>query len=381
MQIERIPDILAWSEHKRLSSLTEIRTLYSEALAQRLGCILGYQQVWWGEKGAALVQLVQSLPDEAFERLLTAPETSYRLLWFGRHAVEDIAHFLLYAAQAEWARLGYQIGSVERPLWTALGDYCIHPGGSCYVAPNLGGRLVLDFQSPNSRDLSSALSSASEYGEEARYVCEARPPLVERMASIAAAIESVNPDTAQFVARFTNVVMFVRTGGPEGEPFLSRSPERHIGLTVLVNSHQPDVDDAKLAEALVHEAIHSLIDTYETLANLADDPTDRWVCDASLYDGTPRVVSPWTGTRLVVPTYIHACFVWYGIVQFWSEALDGQYFPSARVMERLRAAVRGFLSDSVLEQLRPYQSSLHPKLMAALSRMRSDVASAFDATA
>jgi hypothetical protein len=379
MEIARIPNILAWSEENVLPDLDELHAIYSETLAHRLGCVLGRTQARQAEEGSALTRLIQNLPDSVFERLLTAPETSYRLLWPSRHAVEAVAAFLHDATRAEWARMDHPPQAEELPLWTALGDFCLRSDGSRFEAPTIDGWMVVDFKSPNGRDLSRATSVASEYGEEARYPDDVCPSLVERLIAVMSGIEATNRNAARFVARFTNVIMYVKAGGAQGEHFWSRSPERHIGLTVLVNAHLPDVDDVKLGEALIHEAIHSLVDTYETLTNFAADPADRWIRDAALYDGTPRVISPWTSTRLVVPTYIHACFVWYGIVQFWSEALDGHCFPVGRVLERLRTAVKGFLSDAMLDQLTPFQDSFHPELMLTLNRMRRDVVAAFDA--
>jgi len=376
MQITPIADVLAWSDNPR----DELIANYHATLADGLGRVLGRLQAKHPALGFPLAELLKSLPDSAFERLLMAPETSHRLLWPTRHALDEVAAFLRNGALTELARLGRLPHAVDTATWTALGDFCQRPDGSSYAAPVIRGLMVLDFQSPNARDLSRAASAASEYGEESRYDYNVRVQLEQRLTAIMEGIETASRNAAQFVTRFTNIVMFVKAGGPQGEHFLSRSPERHIGLTVLVNAHCPDVDDVELGEALVHEAIHSFVDTYETLANFEDDPAGKWIRDAMLYDGTPRVISPWTGTRLVVPTYVHACFVWYGIVQFWSQALDTRAFPISRVLDRLRAAVRGFLFDDMLDQLVPYQRSFHPQLMTTLGTMRNDVVSAFNAT-
>ena len=368
--IARLPDLLSWEDR-----CDDLAGPYRAALADGLGGLLGRLEAAGARSGVELVSAISRLPQDAFDRLLTAPETSYRLLHPRRHEPASVDAFLRRAAEAELVR--EHRAEACQTLWTALGDFRAEPGGGHYAAPTVRG-IVLDFEGPYASDLNRGAKAAAAFGEGDRYDAETRSRLAQRLAGVLAGIDAVNPLPARFVAQYTRVILLVKDGQVDGS-FVSRSPERRIGLTLLANAHAADLDDVELAESLVHEAIHSLVEAAETLANLAATDEEKWISDARLYDGTPRTVSPWTGTRLVAPTYVHACFVWYGVVCFWAQALRTDAFSAARVQDRLRAAMRGFLAGSMVDQLEPFRGAMHPALTVALVRMRDDVSSAFEA--
>ena len=369
VQIARLGATLSWT-----GADEGLAAPYDDALADGLGEVLGRLETHDPRSGSELAARLSRLGPDEFQRLLGAPETSCRLLHPRRHELAGVAAFLGAAAEAEALRRDG--GEPEAPLWTALGDFRAVPQGAPYRAPRLGG-AVLDFEGPHANDLNRNAATAASFGAANRYEAEARARLARRLAAVLADIEAVNPFTARFVARYTRVILLVKD--PAAGRFMSRSPERRVGLTLLANADSADLDDVELAESLIHEAIHSLVETAETLANRAARPGDRWISDPALYDGVLCTVSPWTHTRLVAPTYVHACFVWYGIVRFWACALEREVFPIGRVQDRLRASMRGFLSPAMLSQLEPFRGALHPDLTASLAQLGKEVRMAFDA--
>jgi hypothetical protein len=138
------------------------------------------------------------------------------------------------------------------------------------------------------------------------------------------------------------------------------------GLVRFTNTHLPDVDIPAVIEALVHEAIHCVLHVHEECAEpfVPRDAVTR-----------ATVVSPWTGATILLPSYIHACAVWYGLYWLWSDARSWDGVPQRRVEEmRHRARVgferhpasvglkpfRGLLSASVVGVLEEMEESLHP---------------------
>jgi hypothetical protein len=325
--------------------------------------------------GAALApedaESLRTLPDAAFERLLTAPETTYHLFFPSRHDANRTRAFLKSAVNAEHVACGLATATAHGD-WTALGDFCTDPEPG--QARRRAGRIALDFSSPHDRDLSRAAAAAWRAEGRRAQLPGQVDAIAARIDAACAAITAVDPHLLGFVEDFTQVLMFLRVDEEEGARFVSRSPEHHLGLTVFVNAHLSSVSDVTFAEALVHEAIHSFLETHELLG-LHDCPgVSRWFADAAAYDGELCTRSPWTGARLPLPTFVHACFVWYGLVHFWTRALGGGAFDEALVLPRLRHALQGFVWDNAVgAALAPFARRIHPDLLAVLGGMVAEV--------
>ncbi|MFJ1608466.1 hypothetical protein ACIOHS_34630 [Streptomyces sp. NPDC088253] len=151
--------------------------------------------------------------------------------------------------------------------------------------------------------------------------------------------------------------------------FFSRSPQGLVGHAVLTNPHLGMVDEVMLIEAVVHEATHGFVGISEALGLSGTDTEARWLLDDGPYDGVSRVVSPWTGKALDIPTYLHACFVWWGLLHFWSDLVGSGLFDERRVRSRLLRAASGFRERALVRELLPYQNLLQPTLLTCLDEM------------
>jgi len=81
------------------------------------------------------------------------------------------------------------------------------------------------------------------------------------------------------------------------------------------------------------------------------EAVEPWVLREEPFDTEAIVVSPWSGATLPVRPFLQACFVWFGLANFWSLAQGGSTFRSSRLEERLDLARRGFLAGPLLERL------------------------------
>jgi len=160
---------------------------------------------------------------------------------------------------------------------------------------------------------------------------------------------------------------------PSQDGFFSNSPQGLVGCAILTNPHLDLVDDVVLIEAVVHEATHGFVGMSEAVGLSGVNPTAIWLLDDQPYDGVSRVASPWTGRNLDIPTYLHACFVWWGLLHFWSDMAGGGIFDESRVRSRILRAATGFLGQGLVRELLPYREIVQPTLLECLSDLGRQV--------
>lgn len=366
---EDLPYILTWAPDEDLSAKVEneFLVLLSEALGLCLATIARKDP----SNGDSLRKAVFNLPDHSLRRLLLAPETSSRLLWPEHRSVKSALVFLEDAALAEMARCGLKtVHNME--LWTALGDWSISLTDATSSAALIGNGIPVDFLSPNSTDFSGMAETEQMLLD--RFNDAQIDLLLLRLRSALDAITTCSIITAEFVTRFTSVLM-VHKSMPDRARFMSRSPGRRIGLTVFQDPHLESVDESDLAESFIHEATHSMLDMVEAVRKYRGDP---WIKDENLNDGLPRTLSPWSGRPLTLPAFVHACFVWFGLLNFWCRAKSAAVFPPLRIRQQISRAAAGFLGKPLVDQLKPHSSAIAEDLKEIVHSMQKYVSSCFD---
>jgi hypothetical protein len=278
------------------------------------------------EVAGGIVRTAAAIPPESLLRIAQAPELEFRLR--GASVVEKgragLTAFLCEALQAELLLLDTRVGAPKREgVWSGLGDvhFAADPSNR-QEAPELAPRIRIDFDSPHNRgDIAN------------RFPAYDVPPADGRAAVVAVLreafelIEAASPPAQQFTTAFTRMVVCI---GIPGEYCGSFSSSWYPGRSVLINVERMDVRE--LAAALVHEAIHSLIDVSELGDRLLRRPVPP---------GT-TVTSPWTGATLSLQSLLDAYFVWYGLLWFWRRAADaGAVNPGVGAL-RAGEASRGF---------------------------------------
>jgi hypothetical protein len=361
-----MPKVLMWSDDGGILQriYDEYIRLLSDSLGETLGGIVKNDPAF----GESLVAEVREASDSAFLRVLIAPETSYRLLWRKAHSLRETGVFLAQSFRAEAAREGRPIVFKEE-TWTSLGDMGFLPDGKICRFPSIDGLMPLDFGSPHALRLN--LEGIEEMAAQPRsgFEREEIELVLSRLRQAQKGIASTALSVLNFVIQFTKVLVLMKdTAAPQ--KFASGSNGQCVGRSFLVNPHALNIDEVDLADAIVHETIHSLLYMQER--------KKRWVYDPELYDPISRAVSPWTGNSLALRPFLQACFVWYGLLQFWCLALPRSTFNPTRVRERMIMALKGFLGRPLLEQVAPYKTDISPDLLEAIEEMQAIVISAYN---
>ena len=319
--------------------------------------------------------------DQARRRVTLAPATSRRLLWAWQRP-HDAARWITMALAYE-AAAAARVGVLRQGFWSALGDRHVGAGllpgvpaktpGSFgvdarlgdrvtvsalrpaprYVAPVIGSGIPVDAWSPLARTVHIARSGG---------VADAWPEFDEaslqqvtvRLEDALAGLWAASGVAASLVETFTLVVV-VR--GP-GRGFGHGSTVVDLGRTVVMDPLASCATPARLAEALLHEAMHHLCNV--TVRDAV------WVQGEG---GAVIVESPWTGNPLPVTTYLQACLVWGGLRNFWRQAEARDSFARG-AQERLAAAEHGFAAGPLLDRIPPsVRSRVHPLVAEAVAHL------------
>ena len=268
--------------------------------------------------GGRLTALSESLPKGALSVMQMAPESVCKLLYEPEH----FSH-LLSSLIAEHRRLGNAVEPRDS-VWTALGDsYFPGNGGSAvpFEAPRLSNGIPVDYESPQV-DTSIGLASGG-YHKLTR--CEAELG-VEKLESALSGIGQASPEVRCLLDAYVRVIV-VRGGEPRNT-FASASYDNYIGKMAFCNLDSDAVPQARIMDGMVHEAIHAFLYVREE-----EQPyfSHREAANALV------AVSPWSGRTLPVHSFFHACYVWFGLWQFWRRALKAGFQDETAVQLFQRA--------------------------------------------
>jgi hypothetical protein len=326
-----------------------------------------FESVRRAERHGILGALYDSLPPGSRTRFLTAPETARRLFF----APCDVM-FLLGALCAE-ARLLGDRSSLPRSVWTATGDWYIPKGATgptaiderfdwtpdqVFRAPMLRNGAPVDLASPYSRQMHKRTKITTSAPFEAEYGRRAVETVREAMTGVA----EVSAAASRMTDTFVRTLILERHLNPDSA-FTSYSLRWLVGRTTLQLSI--DYSATNIANALVHEAIHTILYIVgHTLPNLQDENMDP----------AYTIRSPWSGNELNPESFAHAVFVWFGLWQFWREAQGkATMFPRDKIAERLDKARRGFEGPDLEQVLDANEAVLAPHVIASTRAMLAEI--------
>lgn len=374
------PDILQWKDSE--AELQTIHQTYLDAVCDGVGALLAKLKIDHSRLFAEISGLLNQMPTESLNRVLTAPEFTYRIFFRRQHQIE-VGEFLRQALEIEMTRDGL----LTTPSgWSALGDYGVavdrlplaaeafRRGDRVLASPRLGGRLPVDFLSPYATKISL---NDDEYGVVHHdtlatvnfYSPDEMARLVDALSAVHEAIGDVQPNARHVVENFSKVVV-VRRDDADAQSFTSSSSGQYTCRTMIVNPHLSDAGGSILADALVHESIHGVLYMNERVS--------PWVLHKELYIApSARLVSPWSGRDLLLRPFLQACFVWYGLLIFWSSArAESAFGKSATEYCRVRA-LRGFELGQLVERLSPWKLFLSDEVLATIDELQRRVLSAY----
>jgi hypothetical protein len=356
--LDAIPQVLRWEDEEETAR--RVHDGWASLARQRLALFV--DELRDRDAAARLAAALTLLPPASLERLLLAPETTFRLFWRSHGEAPAVAQFLEHAAGAEAARTGTGAAAGAEG-WTALGDFCAEPPAE---APVVAGMPVLDLDSPAARAVDLTGARYTVDAPRAPLAGAGRALVLERLTEVGAALPAGGDFVAWFVSHFTKVLILQRD---DAQPFSSGSNGQFVGRSVVANPHVEGIDAAVLADAVVHEAIHAALYMQELQR--------PWVLDEQLYDPTPRAVSPWSGRELPLRPFLQACFVWYGLLNFWARVHAADALVGSSRRDLLLRAAAGFLGDPLRVQLEPYRDALRDEVVTAVEAMQEDVVACF----
>jgi len=337
--IHLMPDVLRW-EKASPAGLDTVYDTYVAFVSQALGYALS--DLRRQDRGLAdhLATQLQTVPDPDFLRVILAPDFTYRLLWRRPDRIQRVSEYLNQALHVEGVIAGREKADYE--AWSALGDVKVLQTGETAHGVKIPGLPPLDLDSPNVTNPEFEPDPADDEVQFHPLSNDIRPMVIDQMTTAWQQISATSTLVADFVGKFVQVI--VLRSDNERKAFSGGSSHGCIGRVVIGNPHLDFVSDVRLADALVHEAIHALL--YMQLYRAP------WGTSHGAYAPDVRVVSPWTGAALPVTSFLQACFVWYGLLHFWSLAHEAKTFRGAQeVRGRMDLALAGFVGPPLLDEL------------------------------
>lgn len=318
--------------------------------------------------------LFKDLPAGSQKRVIEAPDTYNQLTRVVRHERHDFDVYLSAATMAEGVWAGQLKAS--RPVWACDGAFLVDVSdaavfgpegwryGGSYAAPRLGGAVPLDHHSPFAqRPMPVAEFRSVHYGDALPFRPKEECAAYSKINKAFQTIEKFHPVAAKFIVKYAKTVI-ARKGDASKGTFQSASRNAFIGQIVLLNAHEPHVDQEYIAESLIHESIHSLLWRAEIL--------EHFLLDPSIDMGTVR--SSWSGEKIYYYTLLQACFVWAGIFWFWRGMIETKATFSMPRMEQLKErARRGFLSDQYEASLSSGRINLRPAVWEVFMALQSEI--------
>ena len=156
------------------------------------------------------------------------------------------------------------------------------------------------------------------------------------------------------VGSMTQVLVVRRDHRARG--FNSASTKLAARQSVLRNPDDASATPGLIADTLLHEATHSLLDLLEL-----DEP---FVVGSP--DHGDVFVSRWSGSRLDADTFVQACLIWYALVHLALDALRCGIGPEDEALARLERSIKGFLGPDLIGPDSPSLCHLAPLAQRAL---------------
>lgn len=357
--LEAVSQIFTWQQPTQLLDglqkwyldrvYREVRHAFSEIYRQD------------SEAGQWLSNALDVLPDWALNRFLAAPETRRHI---SKLRYDTAAHISFFRASLLAEKRLNGDSSVTQSCWSALGDFYlagINAVNPCrerwrpefsWVAPRVGSRIPIDFSSPHAQIVNSMPDCPFE-----AYEPDEVAQLSDLLGKALEVVERVSTSGAGLIDRFVQVIVPRKNPLQPQRGFGSSTPS-HIGRLLIRNGHL--MTFGHLVDSLVHEAIHGILFVVELSSPFVVDSTAE----------QPLIRSRWSGKMLPLQTYLHACFVWYGLARFWRKALFAEILPLDVINQLLATALRGFKPTNPIEALLPYSGQIEPRVIECVSRLR-----------
>jgi len=333
--VATLPEFLTWQSGNDLTrSACKIHVQYL------------YHQVrqWSNHADTDLFHSITSLPKSSQQRLLLAPRFYTLLRSKSEPGADEIDSFRELLDVERY--LCNQHAGRPRGSWTALYDFYVAPDqpvaeqatasppnfsfrGETFKAPKLGNIVLDAFRPFTEADFPPPM------GEVINHTPEELEFITSRLEQSLDQISRMSRTARAAVDALVQVISLVRAPKSlTGTQSFSNKPV--IGRMGLANADSNRWTVSKITDAIVHESIHALIYKLEL--------TNTLYLDDSVEFESFTVVSPWSGRTLPLHSFLHACFVWFGLWSFWGLASPEEAEP-AKLRDK---AGHGFLTGHPL---------------------------------
>ncbi len=337
--ISSLPEILRW-ENDQTVLLAQINSIHSAFVRARIDAL--------GESNDELNAMLSNMPLETWRRIELAPEV-FRLLAAPHNTPASEVSQILQSFCAVELGVAGQPAARQLPngRWSALGDVGVSRNTAAAAAPPHPYRQVDDFVlAPVVRGTvvdGYSPTYATIFGYT-QWSVESHPDseFAEAASKLSTAmqfIESVSGPACDMLDACLRVVSLARV--PDDPNMTVSGSHPHLrGLAAFSNLHSLRWAPGQVVEALLHEAIHSLISKMEIADSLFLSYREA---------GDVSATSPWSGRSMPLWAYVHACFLWFGSWHFWQRA--GGH--SDRAHEFAETARRGFDGQASINNIPP----------------------------
>jgi hypothetical protein len=174
------------------------------------------------------------------------------------------------------------------------------------------------------------------------------------------------PEAGDLVTSHARVIVLRADLDPDQSTGLSswsmRSHPGRIGISVPISGVVPV---AAAANALVHEAIHSYLYILESI--------DPFYLDFNAAECV-SVRSPWTGRMLPLPSFTHACLVWYGLGRFWDRVCSSAAYDAGIAESYRDRARQGFHAGELKRAVASCAPYWSPRLRDTIEKVLAESA-------
>jgi hypothetical protein len=354
--VAMLPDFLTWqngNDLTRTACRNHVQYMYHQV------------KQWSNHANTDLFHSITSLPTSSQQRLLLAPRFFTLLRSKDEPGPDDLDSFRQVLNLEKY--LCTQEGAQPRGSWTALYDFYLVPEepvegksgfpfrGSTFRAPRLGNMVVDAFRPFTEIDFPLPL------GEVTNHTPEELEFITWRVEKSLDQISRISRTARTAVDALVQVLSLIRA--PQSvKGTQSFSNKSVLGRMGLANADSNRWCISKISDAIVHESIHALIYKIEL--------TNSLYLDYSVEFEGFTAVSPWSGRTLPLHSFVHACFVWFGLYNFWALASSEEYKA-----DQLRStAARGFLAGHPLSCIPDAaRARIQPVVLDAIDRMYKQV--------
>lgn len=303
-----------------------------------------------------LLASLEQVNSNGLMRLISAPDVVFHLL--DNRAPNDQSR-IAYLTEAIDAESRLHAKQQLRPgQWTALGDQGTHIDGTARWAKLLPSAIVIDGISPNAtRPLQESTFREASLGP-ATLLSDAERHHAEILVSKSIhAIQKICPAAYALVCASVKTIV-LRKSSKFGPMFTSSSSRLFVGRVLLVNAHVRGLSLAKLCGALIHEAIHSFLYRLELV---------RPLVRMSEEGARTVLISPWTGGRINLHTFVHACYIYYALYNFFGKLSAATHLTGAGT--QLTYVRTGFTGQVLPTLLDPHRAMLTEEVLSDVAQM------------